>query len=168
MRIVVLLWWLIMRLKMKTVRGFLCKINLKTDFLPKLQNFYPIMTTRVPVQDCIFRSMAEMIAQYFHYGNNLLYCIVLLSLLVCNLGLKLQLSRRVQLSDHLHIHFDYIRYHLGCHLLCVLGTSDQVFLSLWIVHAMKCSWSHEWPIHWLTFCVFRCLLGEPGCFDDRK
>ena len=89
-----------------------------------------IMTTRVPVQDCIFRSMAEMIAQYFHYGNSLLYCIVPLSLLVCNLGLKLQFLRRVQLSDHLHTHFDYIRYHLGCHLLGVLGMSDQVFLSL--------------------------------------
>lgn len=89
-----------------------------------------VVVDNAAVQDCIFRSMAEMIAQYFHCGNNLLYCIVPLSLLVCNLGLKLQLSRRVQLSDHLHTHFDYIRYHLGCHLLGVLGTSDQVFLSL--------------------------------------
>ena len=119
------------------------------------------MTTRVPVQDCIFRSMAEMIAQYFHYGNNLPCCIVPLSLLVCNLELRLQLLRRVQPSDHLHTHFDYIRCHSGCHLLGVLGKSDQVFLSLWIVHAMKCSWSHEWPIHWLTYCVFWCLLREP-------
>ena len=151
MRIVVLLWWLIMRLQIKIVICFWVKQIKRTDY--KLQNFNKIMTTRVPVQDCIFRSMAEMIAQYFHYGNNLFCCIVPLSLLVCNLGLKLQLLRRVQLSDHLHTHFDYIRCHLGCHLLGVLGKSDQVFLSLWIVHAMKCSWSHEWLIHWLTCCT---------------
>ena len=127
MRIVVLLWWLIMRLQIKTVTCFCVKLK---ELIYKLQNFNQIMTTRVPVQDCIFRSMAEMIAQYFHYGNNLLCCIVPLSLLVCNLGLKLQLLRRVQLSDHLHTHFDYIRCHLGCHLVGVLGKSDQVFLSL--------------------------------------